>query len=139
TIDAEGRFVTPGWVDPHTHFDAQIFYDPTCSDALQNGVTTVLMGNCGIGLSPCRPADRERYMHMLEAVEQIPFAVQNEILPWEWESFPDYVRALRKQKKAVNVMTYAPLAPFQMYAMGIDNSKTRSPTPAEIERMKALI
>lgn len=139
SLDAGGRFVAPGFIDPHTHFDAQIFYDPTCSDALQNGVTTVLMSNCGIGLAPCRPEDRERYMLMLEAVEQIPHAVQKAILPWSWETGPEFIDALKAQKKALNVMVYAALGPIQMYAMGIENSKTRRPTDDEIADMKRMI
>lgn len=139
SIDAEGRFVAPGFIDPHTHFDAQIFYDPTCSDALQNGVTTILMSNCGIGLAPCRPDDRERYMLMLEAVEQIPHAVQKAILPWSWETGPEFIAALKKQKKALNLMAYAALGPIQMYAMGISESKSRRPTRGEIDDMKRMI
>lgn len=138
-IDAGGRYVGPGFVDIHTHYDVQVFRDPTLSDALQNGTTLVAMGNCGISLAPCRESDRERYMLMLEATEQIPLAVQTESIPWTWETLPQFLDALRATRKSVNLLMYAPIATIQTYVMGVDESKRRPATDAELQQMKALV
>ena len=138
-IDAEGRYVGPGFIDVHTHYDVQIFRDPGLSEALQNGTTAVAMGNCGISIAPCRPDARERCMLMLEATEQIPLAVQRDSLPWGWETFPEFIDALRRTKKSLNVMMYAPLATIQVYVMGAEATKQRNATPAELDAMKRLV
>lgn len=140
-IDAGGRYVGPGFIDVHTHYDVQIFRDPGLSEALQNGTTAVAMGNCGISIAPCRSDSeaRDRCMLMLEATEQIPMAVQRESIPWAWESFPEFMEVLRRTPKSLNLMMYAPLATIHVYVMGADETKKRDATPAERAEMKRLV
>lgn len=138
-IDATGCVVAPGVVDHHTHYDAQIFRDPTCADSGQNGATSVVLANCGFGFAPCHPGDRERAMQMMESVEQIPVAVQRACLPWDWESFPEYIASLGAAGKAVNAMAFVPLNALMIYVMGIDAAKTRRATDAEVARMRELL
>ena len=93
-IDAKGKLVTPGFVDIHTHYDAQAVWDSHMAPSSSHGVTTAVMGNCGVGFAPCKPADRERLIELMEGVEDIPGAVMHEGLNWEWESFGEYLDAL---------------------------------------------
>jgi N-acyl-D-aspartate/D-glutamate deacylase len=137
-IDATGCIVAPGHVDTHTHYDAQVFWDPTCSNAGENGVTTVVAGNCGFGFAPCRPAERDRYMRMMETTEQVPHAQMKVGLPWSWETFPEFVDALRRTPKAVNLMMFLPLNALMLYVMG-EEAKTRRPRADELARMKVLL
>lgn len=137
-IDAAGRIVAPGHVDTHTHYDAQIFWDPTCSNAGENGITTVVAGNCGFGFAPCRPTDRDRYMRLMETTEQVPHGQMKLGLPWSWETFPELVGALRRTPKAVNMMMFMPLNAMLFYVMGED-AKHRRPTPEEMRRLKGLL
>ncbi|MEI9931656.1 MAG: amidohydrolase family protein [Rhizomicrobium sp.] len=138
-IDATGLIVGPGFVDTHTHYDGQIFWDPTCSNAGENGITTVAMGNCGFGFAPCRPEDRDRAMLMMQTTEQIPAPQLRSGLPWNWETFPEFVASMERAPKAVNAMMFMPLNPLMIYVMGIDGAKTRRPTAAEISQMQGLI
>lgn len=138
-IDATGKIVAPGHVDLHTHYDAQIHWDPYCTNSGNNGVTTIVAGNCGFGFAPCRPADRDRYMLMMENTEQIPFAQMKATLPWTWESFPQWLDHLRGLKKGVNMMMFMPLNPLMCYVMGVDAAKSRPATKAELAEMKCLI
>lgn len=138
-IDADGLIVAPGHIDCHTHYDAQIHWDPYCSNSGENGVTTVVAGNCGFGFAPCRPQDRERSMLMMENTEQVPYAQMREALPWTWESFPEWMEHLRGLPKGVNLMMYVPVNPLLVYVMGIDAAKSRRPTGSELARMKDLI
>ena len=96
-IDAEGMLVTPGWIDIHTHMDAQVSWDPYLTPSCYNGVTTVVMGNCGVGFAPVRPADRQWIMDLMDAVEDIPATAMSAGITWEWESFPEYLDAHRRQ------------------------------------------
>jgi N-acyl-D-amino-acid deacylase len=139
TIDATGLIVGPGFVDTHTHYDGQIFWDPTCSNAGENGITTVAMGNCGFGFAPCRPQDRDRAMLMMQTTEQIPAAQLRSGLPWDWETFPELVASMERTPKAVNAMMFMPLNPLMIYVMGVAAAKSRRPTAAEISRMQELI
>lgn len=138
-IDAAGLIVGPGFVDTHTHYDGQIFWDPTCSNAGENGITTVAMGNCGFGFAPCRSEDRDRAMLMMQTTEQIPASQLRSGLPWDWETFPEFVTSMERTPKAVNAMMFMPLNPLMVYVMGIEGAKTRRPTAAEIARMRELI
>ena len=99
-VDADGLLVTPGWVDVHTHYDGQATWDPVLAPSSWQGVTTVLMGNCGVGFAPCRPNDREALVDLMEGVEDIPGIVLNEGLQWDWESFPEFLDALDRQAAA---------------------------------------
>jgi N-acyl-D-aspartate/D-glutamate deacylase len=138
-LDAHGMIVAPGFVDPHTHYDAQVFWDPTCADSGQNGATTVIAGNCGFGFAPCRPSDRERYMAMMQTTEQIAISQMKRGLPWSWESYPEFLDAVDKLPKAVNLSLYMPLNPLLIYVMGVDAAKTRRPTAEEMGRIKDLL
>lgn len=138
-IDAEGAIVAPGHVCPHTHYDVQIFWDPSLSTVTENGCTTVVNSNCGFGIAPARKADHERTMAMLSTTEQIPVVVQRAALDWDWESFPEFMDKVRKTPKGVNVYTYLPLNPLLVYVMGIDAAKTRQPNSTEIAQMHELI
>ena len=138
-IDAAGKIVAPGHVNQHSHYDVALFWDPYCSNAGENGVTTVLNANCGFGIAPVRTSDRERAMAMLETTEQIPVAHQRAALPWDWESFPEYLARVEALPKGVNVLTYLPLNLLLIYVMGVDAAKTRRPTPAEMAELHRLI
>ena len=102
-IDADGLLVTPGFVDVHTHYDAQVTWDPYLSPSTDHGVTTVVMGNCGVGFAPAKPADHELLVRLMEGVEDIPDVVMTEGVPWNWETFPDYLDALERRSFAVDV------------------------------------
>ena len=138
-IEASGKIVAPGHITQHSHYDAQLFWDPYCSNSGEHGVTTVLNANCGFSVAPVRPKDQERTMGMLETTEQIPVEYQKAAMPWDWETFPDYLDRLRALPKGVNVMTYLPLNPLMIYVMGVEAAKTRRPTADEIAQMHVLI
>ena len=138
-IDARGKIVAPGHVNQHSHYDVALFWDPYCSNAGENGVTTVVNANCGFGVAPAHSRDRERTMQMLETTEQIPVSHQRAALPWDWESFPEYLDRVRQLRKGVNVLTYLPLNPLLVYVMGVEAAKTRRPTPAEMAELHRLI
>ncbi len=138
-LDANGKIVAPGHVNQHSHYDVALFWDPYCSNAGENGVTTVINANCGFGVAPARSRDRERTMQMLETTEQIPVSHQKAALPWDWESFPEYLARVRQLRKGVNVLTYLPLNPLLVYVMGVEAAKTRRPTPAQMSEIHRLI
>lgn len=138
-IDATGKIVAPGHITQHTHYDAALFWDPYCLDAGRNGVTTVANANCGFGIAPVRDKDRERLMGMLETTEQIPVSHQRSALPWNWESFPEYLEQVRSLAKGVNVLTYLPLNPLLVYVMGVEAAKSRSPNAEEMAEIHRLI
>jgi N-acyl-D-amino-acid deacylase len=117
-IDAAGLVVSPGFIDPHTHYDGQICWDPTISASSWHGVTTVIMGNCGVELAPCRPANHEIATWDLVNVEGIPFDVLNRGVTWDWESFPQFMDAADRRGSAINLACLAPLTPFRHYVMG---------------------
>jgi len=138
-IDAAGKIVAPGHVNQHSHYDVALFWDPYCSNAGENGVTTVVNANCGFGIAPVRAGDRLRTMQMLEATEQIPVAHQQSALPWDWETFPEYMGRLEGLPKGVNILSYLPLNPLLIYVMGVDAAKTRRPTADEMAEIHRLI
>jgi len=129
-IDAADCVVAPGFIDPHTHYDAQIFWDAAVTPSPWHGVTSVVVGNCGVGIAPCRPADREIAMRDLVNVEAIPFDVLQRGIKWEWESFPQFMDAAARQRPGVNIGFLAPLTPFRHYVMG-EASMERAATPEE--------
>jgi len=138
TINAEGLVVAPGFIDPHTHYDAQICWDGATTPSSWHGVTTVVMGNCGVGIAPCRPAAREIAMKDLVNVEAIPFEVLNAGITWEWETFPQYMEAAARRKPALNLGFMAPLTPFRHYVMG-EASMERAATQDEAAQIKDLL
>jgi N-acyl-D-amino-acid deacylase len=137
-IDAEGLVVAPGFIDPHTHYDAQICWDGATTPSSWHGVTTVVMGNCGVGIAPCRPAAREIAMRDLVNVEAIPFEVLDAGITWDWETFPQYLDAAARRKPALNLAFLAPLTPFRHYVMG-EASMERSATETETAQIKFLL
>ena len=139
TIDAHGLVVAPGFVDPHTHYDAQICWDGAVTPSSWHGVTSVVMGNCGVGIAPCKPETREIAMKDLVNVEGIPFDVLNKGITWDWETFPEFMESLERTPKGVNVLTYVPLIPLFMYVMGPEAAKSRRPTSAELAEMCRLL
>jgi N-acyl-D-amino-acid deacylase len=138
TIDATGLIVSPGFIDPHTHYDAQICWDRTITPSSWHGVTTVVMGNCGVGLAPCRPEKREVVTWDLVTVEAIPFDVLNMGLTWDWESFPQYMDAASRRGSAINLAFAAPLTPFRHYVMG-EESMERAANAREMGRIAELL
>jgi len=114
-IDAAGKIVCPGFVDPHTHYDAQITWDPLLSSSAEHGVTTVVMGNCGVGIAPCRPAARDWLTDDLVTVEGIDKEVLVEGIKWEWETFPEYLNAADARGSALNLAFLAPITPLRTY------------------------
>ncbi|MFZ5779146.1 MAG: N-acyl-D-amino-acid deacylase family protein [Pseudomonadota bacterium] len=138
TIDADGLVVAPGFVDPHTHYDAQICWDGAVTPSSWHGVTSVVMGNCGVGIAPCRPETREIAMRDLVNVEGIPFDVLNKGITWDWETFPQFMDAAAARRPSLNLAFIAPLTPFRHYVMG-EASMERAATPEETARIAALI
>ncbi len=138
TIDASDLIVAPGFVDPHTHYDAQICWDPYITSSSWHGVTTVIMGNCGVGIAPCKPASREIAAWDLVNVEAIPFDVLGKGVTWDWETFPQYLDAAQKRGCGINLGFMAALTPFRHYVMG-EESMQRAANAEETAKIKALI
>ena len=137
-IDATGLVVAPGFIDPHTHYDAQICWDGATTPSSWHGVTTVVMGNCGVGIAPCRPEAREVAMRDLVNVEAIPFEVLQAGITWDWETFPEYMDAAAKRKPALNLAFLAPLTPLRHYVMG-EASMERAATEEETKKIATLL
>jgi N-acyl-D-aspartate/D-glutamate deacylase len=129
-IDARGKLVTPGFVDVHTHYDGQVTWSQDISPSSQNGVTTAIMGNCGVGFAPCRPSDHQRLIQLMEGVEDIPEPVLSAGIPWEWESFPDYMEWLAKRDFDIDIGAQLPHAALRVYVMG-ERGARRDPSTAE--------
>lgn len=139
-IDATGLIVAPGFIDLHTHYDAQVFWDPYLTTSGWHGVTSVVTGNCGFGFAPVKPEQRERAMRSMTAVEAIPTQTLRAGLPWNWESFPEYLDAVERTPLAVNVLPYVPVNPLLIWVLGIDDAKAgRKPTTAENAEMARLL
>lgn len=138
-IDADGKLVTPGFVDIHTHFDGQATWENRMSPSSNHGVTTVLMGNCGVGFAPCRPHQRDMLVKLMEGVEDIPEVVMVDGLPWNWETFPDYLDALEKRELDVDVATQVPHSAVRIFVMGERAARHEPPTAEDLEQMRALV
>jgi N-acyl-D-aspartate/D-glutamate deacylase len=137
-IDAKGLLVTPGFVDIHTHYDGQATWDQRMQPSSWHGVTTVVMGNCGVGFAPCRPQDHDRLVRLMEGVEDIPFPVLTEGLPWNWESFPDYLDSLAGRSFDVDIGAQLPHAALRVYVMGERGANREAATEADIAAMAAI-
>ncbi len=137
-IDADGAVVAPGFIDPHTHYDAQICWDGAVTPSSWHGVTSVVVGNCGVGIAPCRPESRDIAMHDLVNVEAIPYDVLEEGITWDWETFPEYMNAAERRAPTLNLAFLAPLTPLRHYVMGTE-SLERAATPEETRDIQALL
>ncbi|NIP15830.1 MAG: amidohydrolase family protein [Pseudomonadales bacterium] len=119
TLNADGAHVTPGWVDVHTHYDGQVSWDDTIEPSFSHGVTTIVMGNCGVGFAPCRPGDEQRLIELMEGVEDIPGTALYEGIEWgNWESFPEYIEYLSTKRYTMDVGTQIPHSALRNYVMG---------------------
>jgi N-acyl-D-aspartate/D-glutamate deacylase len=137
-IDARGKLVAPGFVDIHTHYDGQVTWSQDITPSSQNGVTTAIMGNCGVGFAPCRPSDHQRLIQLMEGVEDIPEPVLSAGLPWAWESFPDYMEWLSRRSFDLDIGAQLPHAALRVYVMG-ERGARRDPATAEDNRAMAAL
>lgn len=137
-LDADGLIVAPGFVDLHTHYDSQLFWDPYCTVSGYHGITSVVIGNCGYGFAPVRPEEREAAMRTLTRVEQISYDSVQATLPWTWESVPEFLDALDTVPKGVNVLPYVGINPLLTYVMGED-AKKRPATAEENAELAELL
>ncbi len=137
-VDAEGLVVAPGFIDIHTHYDAQVFWDPALTPSCFHGVTTVVAGNCGFSIAPTRPRDRDLIARTLEKVEDMDAASLNAGIPWEFESFPEYLAAIERHGMALNYAAYIGHTPLRIFVMG-DQAARRTATSDEVSQMTALV
>ena len=137
-IDAKGKLVAPGFVDIHTHYDGQVTWGDALSPSSNHGVTTAVMGNCGVGFAPVRDHDHDRLIRLMEGVEDIPFPVLAEGLPWNWESFPDYLDSLDSRAFDIDVGAQLPHAALRVYVMGDRGANREDATDEDIAAMAAL-
>jgi N-acyl-D-aspartate/D-glutamate deacylase len=137
-IDAGGKIVGPGFVDIHTHYDGQATWESRMQPSSWHGVTTVVMGNCGVGFAPCRPDDHDRLVRLMEGVEDIPFPVLSEGLPWNWKSYPDYLDKLAERRFDVDIGSQLPHAALRVYVMGQRGVDREPATQEDIAAMAAL-
>jgi len=138
-IDADGLIVAPGFVDLHTHYDAQIRWDPWCTISGWHGVTSVVLGNCGFGFAPVKPNFRERSMLTMTRTEAIPYDSMKSGMKWDWETIPEYLDSLDRAPKGVNVIQYMPTASLMTYVMGLEAAKTRPADDEERAEMRRLL
>lgn len=138
-IDAAGKIVTPGFVDVHTHFDGQVTWESRLSPSSGHGVTTVVMGNCGVGFAPCRPDQRETLVKLMEGIEDIPEVVMVEGLPWNWETFPEYLDALEQRQLDIDIAAQIPHSALRVYVMGERAARKEPPTAEDLAAMRALV
>lgn len=139
TIDADGLLVTPGWVDIHTHYDGQATWDPLLTPSCWHGVTTVVMGNCGVGFAPVRPDKHDWLIGLMEGVEDIPGSALAEGIRWSWETFPEYLDALESFPRALDIGTQVPHGPVRGYVMGERGAKNEPATPDDIDAMAGIV
>jgi N-acyl-D-aspartate/D-glutamate deacylase len=137
-IAAEGRLVTPGWVDAHTHYDGQATWDPLLAPSSWHGVTTILFGNCGVGFAPVRNEDHRQLIELMEAVEEIPGIALAEGLKWNWTSFPDYLDALEAMPRSIDVAAQVPHHPLRVFVMGERAINLEPATAEDIAEMRRL-
>jgi N-acyl-D-amino-acid deacylase len=137
-IDAAGKLVTPGFVDPHTHYDGQATWDDRLAPSSDHGVTTAVMGNCGVGFAPVRPGGEEFLIALMEGVEDIPGAALADGIDWAWESFPEYLDALASKPRAIELAAQVPHGAIRAYVLGGSGNVNRPATPSQIDQMALL-
>src|SRR6201746_1543025 len=137
-IAARGKLVAPGFVDVHTHYDGQVTWSQDITPSSQNGVTSAIMGNCGVGFAPCRPDDHSRLIQGMEGVEDIPEPVLSAGIPWAWESFPDYMNWLSQRRFDMDIGAQLPHAALRVYVMGERGARRDPSTPDDNKAMAAL-
>jgi len=138
-IDATGLLVTPGWVDIHTHYDGQVTWDPHLTPSGWNGVTTIVMGNCGVGFAPVEPGKEEFLIQLMEGVEDIPGTALSEGIQWGWESFPEYLDAIEQMPRSLDVGTQIPHGAVRAYVMGERGARNEKATGEDIDAMAELV
>ena len=138
-IDAGGLVVTPGWVDIHTHYDGQVTWDPYLSPSCWHGVTTVVMGNCGVGFAPARPERRDWLITLMEGVEDIPGSALAEGIQWTWETFPEYLDSLDAKARVLDVAAQVPHGSVRAYVMGERGARNEPATPDDIAQMSRIV
>ena len=138
-IDATGKFVTPGFVDIHTHYDGQATWDSEMAPSSWHGVTTVVMGNCGVGFAPAKPDKHEWLIGLMEGVEDIPGTALAEGMTWDWETFPEYMDALERRPRTVDVATHVPHGAVRAYVMGERGANNEAPTETDIAQMSKIV
>jgi N-acyl-D-aspartate/D-glutamate deacylase len=138
-IDADGLIVAPGFIDLHTHYDAQIRWDPYCTISGWHGVTSVVLGNCGFGFAPVKPDFRDRSMLTMTRTEAIPYESMKTGMKWDWETIPQYLDSLDRAPKGINCIQYMPTASLMTYVMGLDAAKSRPATESERDEMRRLL
>ncbi|MDQ1510308.1 MAG: N-acyl-D-amino-acid deacylase, partial [Actinomycetota bacterium] len=139
TLDADGALVTPGFVDVHTHFDGQVTWDPLLTPTCWHGVTSIVMGNCGVGFAPVQHDRHDWLIGLMEGVEDIPGAALSAGIEWEWETFPEYLDAVERKPLLFDVGTQVPHGAVRAYVMGERGAKNESATAADIEQMADLV
>ena len=140
TLDAEGHMVVPGFIDLHTHYDAQLFWDPYLTISGWHGITSVVIGNCGFGFAPVAPEDQERAMLTMTRTEAIPYESMKAGMPWDWVTFPEFLDSVERTPKGLNILPYVPIAPLMVWVMGREEAKSgRMPTDDEHKKMVQLL
>ncbi|MFP6640989.1 MAG: amidohydrolase family protein, partial [Myxococcota bacterium] len=137
-IDAAGRLITPGFVDPHTHYDGQATWDDRLAPSSDHGVTTAVIGNCGVGFAPVRPGSEDFLIALMEGVEDIPGAALADGIDWAWESFPEYLDALESRPRAIELAAQVPHGAIRAYVLGRSGDVNRPATRREIDEMATL-
>ncbi|OYU15187.1 MAG: amidohydrolase [Alphaproteobacteria bacterium PA4] len=137
-IDARGQIVTPGFVDVHTHYDGQATWEQRMTPSSGHGVTSVVMGNCGVGFAPCRPHQHDLLVSLMEGVEDIPEVVMTAGLPWNWETFPEYLDALAARQLDIDIAAQLPHSALRVYVMGERGARREPPTDADLAEMRRL-
>src|SRR5687768_6819393 len=133
TLDASGHVVAPGFIDIHTHYDAQVFWDPALTPSSWHGVTTVVAGNCGFSIAPCRPEHQELLVHTLEHVEDMSPATLEAGVPWDFETFPEYLDSVERHGTVINYAAYIGHTAVRLYVMGDEGYTRKEATDKELD------